>query len=472
MQSFCPTQLNCSDTSPLCPHCCHLLELTTTLSFYHNQLKEKYDNLSQDFSLLEKRLKETEAQLQTKTKEAELLKEEKDQLFKDVDKVCTLNEKNSEKIKEYETKLNYCSNYHTKQLKETQQENDKLKENLKNYSVLLEKFENNIQQRDGDLNKISELQDECLSKTQQLENLHEQINSFKKTISLDQLQMIEKCQKLESENNDLLTQIENFLKKSDSDEETDHRKSLFDDTQSNLPPFILPNGTTNTAQQPKADLFDHIPGLKLDLLYDPITPALSLCLGGYKFSHNEDHVRDSFAMLYEWIKEQHRHLMVASMSKQLYKYFDDNTQIPIRKFIENCSSTINLLAVLLINSISLHLSRGKITDAFILHTPIIKSKNQTSDKQSVNHSAIRLMHEFSTFVRDKHNCEIKPTLKNQWLADLIKNSFDDVNNNVKNSELVCEFRNPHNHELICYRLMLMSQTQSLFVSPTNIKLNK
>lgn len=476
MQSFCPPQLNCSDTSPLCPHCCHLLELTTTLSYYHKLLKENFEKLTQENNRLEKQLKETDEKFQEKCKEVAKLTEEKDQLFKDLDKVCSLNETNNKLIQEHESKLDYCSRYHIKQMKDTQQENDHLKENLRNYSLLLEKFETNIQQRDKDLNKIQQLEDECSAKTKQLESLNDQVNSFKKSITLDERQLIEKCEKLEEENRDLMIQMENFLKQDEQDEDLNRRKSLFDDTPSNkttLPPFILPNGSSNTSQLPKLDLFDNIPGLKLDLLYDPITPALSLCLGGYKFNRNDDHMRDSFAMLYEWIKEQHRHLVVASLCKQLYKYFDENTQIPIRKFIENCSSTINLLTVLLINSLSLHLSRGKVADAYILHAPISKSKNQTSiDKQNVNHSAIKLMHEFSNLIRDKHNCEIKPKLKNEWLSDLIRNSFDDTNGTVKNSELVCEFRHPHTNELICYRLMLMSPTQSIFVSPTNIRLYK
>jgi hypothetical protein len=357
-------------------------------------------------------------------------------------------------------------------MKETQIENDKLKENLKNYSVLLEKFESNIHQRDSDLNKMHQLQEECNSKSQQLEILQEQIDSFKQTVSMDKIEIAEKCEKLESENRDLLVQIENFLKKDEADDENQIRKSLFEDSSTILPPFVLPSGT-NTSQHSKSDLFDHIPGLKLDLLYDPVTPALSMCLGGYKFNRNDDHMRDSFAMLYEWIKEQHRHIMIASLCKQLYKYFDENTQIPFRKFIENCSSTINLLTVLLINSLSLHLSRGRVADSYILHTPISKPKNSSSsDKQSVNHSAIRLMHEFANIVRDKHNCEIKPRLKNNWLNELTRNSFDETNGTIKNSELVCEFKNPHDDELISYRLMLMSTNQSTFVSPTNIKLNK
>lgn len=475
MQSFCPQQLNCSDTSPLCPHCCHLLELTTTLSYYHNQLKEKCDNLNNSLTLLQEKYAKIESELNEKTKEVTTIKNERDQLYKDVDKVCSLNEQNTKKIQDYENKINHCSNYHVKQMKETQKENDQLKENLKNYSVLLEKFESNIHQRDGDLNKMHQLQEDCNSKSQQLEILQDQIDSFKKTMSLDKVEIAEKCEKLESENRDLMIQIENFLKKDQTDNQ--NTKSMFEDSSFVLPPFVLPSGT-NTCQHAKSDLFDHIPGLKLDLMYDPVTPALSMCLGGYKFNRNDDHMRDSFAMLYEWIKEQHRHIMVASLCKQLYKYFDENTQIPFRKFIENCSSTINLLTVLLINSLSLHLSRGRVADAYILHAPISKPKNSNSalstlnsEKQTVNHSAIKLMHEFATIVKDKHNCEIKPRLKNDWLNELTRNSFDETSGTIKNSELVCEFRNPHDDELICYRLMLMSPNHSTFVSSTN-RLNK
>lgn len=479
-QSFCPTQLNCSDQSPFCPHCVHLLELTTTVSYYHNQLKKQNEDLNTKCSSLEEKLIKLESLLSQKDNEISKLTTERDQLYKDVDKICTINEQQEEHLKNNHNKLTYCQEYHIKQMKDIQNENDKLKENLKNYSVLLEKLETNIHQRDSDLNKIHELQEECSIKNSRIETLEKDIEFIKKSVSVDSFDIINKCNSLESENRDLMIQIESLLK---SDETNDQRKIMFDENSTEkfscLPPFILPGGEFNTSQTPKTDIFDAVPGLKVDLLYDPVTPALSMCLGGYKFSRNDDHLKDSFAMLYEWIKPNHKTIMIASLSKQLYKYFEENTQIPLRKFLECCSSTIGLLSILLINSLSLHLARGKISDAFIFHTPIAKknslsSSSAANDKIAVSHSAIRLMHEFTNYVKDKYNCEIKTSMKNEWLNDLIRNGIDD-NGSIKNAELVCEFKHPTTDKIHCYRLMMMSPWHSSFVSSQktqSLKLNK